>query len=155
MVNLIMMGLLAASLPGNYDCTIERQVAIGEQGASNQEVAFLESEPQMRRFRLRVPTGAAPEIVIDWPGNPIQIAGSYRTLPIAPAQVVAMAPSAGPCMFTEQACVAMVEISAREDGSAAFSILPAGSVRDAASGVRSLMHVVFLGTCRRSGSEAR
>jgi hypothetical protein len=155
MVNLIAAGLLAASLPGSYDCTIERQVAIQEQGASNQDVAFPESEPQMRRFRLRVSNGPAPEITIDWPGNPIQIAGSHRTLSIAPAQVVAMSPSTGPCMFTEQACVAMVEISAREDGSAAFSILPAGSVRDETSGVRSLMHVVFLGTCRRIGSEAR
>ena len=44
-------------------------------------------------------------------------------------------------MFTEQACVTIVELSARDDGSLIFSILPAGSSRHELSGDPSAVHV--------------
>jgi len=142
--------LLAASLPGNYDCTIERQVVINEAGVvPGDAVQFPEADRDSWRFGVRVPIGAAASVTVEWPANPIQIAGTFRALPIAPGQIVLMAAAPGPCMFTEQACATLIELSAREDGSAAFSILPAGSSHDATSGSRSLLHVVFLGTCRR------
>jgi hypothetical protein len=142
--------LLAAALTGNYDCAIEHQIVLTENGfdTARQTVMFPESEQDAWRFGVRVPRGDAPRIVVDWPANPIQIAGTHQTLPLAPGQVAFVALSGGPCMFTEQNCATMVEFSAREDGGMAFSILPAGSTR-AESGVRSLFHVVFIGTCRR------
>jgi hypothetical protein len=155
MVGFLNAALLAASLSGNYDCAIEHQVVVTEQGAGNQEVQFPESQRDAWRFGLRVPNGAASEVTVDWPANPIQIAGTHPSLPVAPGQVAFIATAPGACMFTEQACIALVELSARDDGSAAFSILPAGSSRDAATGARSLLHVVFLGTCRRQNGAAR
>jgi len=148
MVEALATALLAASLSGSYDCTIERQVAITEAGAQNQEVMFPESERDSWRFGVRIANADASQVVIDWPANPIQIAGTHPSLPLAPGQVALAAMARGPCMFTEQACVTLVELSARDDGNAAFSILPAGSVRNE-SGARTLLHVVFLGTCRR------
>ena len=146
---ILSMAMLAASLPGNYDCTIDRQVVITEAGVQpGDAVSFPESERDAWRFSLRVPRGDAPTVVVDWAANPIQIAGSHQTLPVAPGQVFFVALSPGPCMFTEQNCATMVELSARDDGSAAFSILPTGSSRSE-SGVRSLFHVVFIGSCRR------
>jgi hypothetical protein len=143
--------LLAASLPGSYDCTIEHQVVINEDGvvAGDQAVQFPDADRDAWRFAVRVPNDAAASVTVEWAANPIQIAGEFRSLPIAPGQIVFMAAARGPCMFTEQACATLVELSARDDGSAAFSILPAGSSHDAASGVRTLLHVVFLGTCRQ------
>ena len=141
--------LLVASLAGRYDCTLERQVAITETGANGSAVDFPEADRENWRFGLRVPNGDSPSVTVEWAANPIQIAGTFRSLPVAPGQVAFVAVAAGPCMFTEQACAALVELSARADGSAAVSILPAGSSRDAASDVRSLLHVVFLGSCRR------
>jgi hypothetical protein len=152
MTGLLSVALLAASLPGLYDCNIEHQVAITEEGASNQQAMFSESEQANWRFAVRVPRGDAPEVTIEWQADPIQIAGRHPSLQIAPGQVAMFAMSRGPCLFTESMCMAMVELSARDDGSLAFSIVPAGSVR-AENGTRSLMHVVFVGTCtRRAGA---
>lgn len=147
--------LLAASLPGAYDCTIEHQIVLTENGfdAARQQVMFPASERDVWRFGLRVPRGDAPTVVVDWAADPIQIAGSHRTLPVAPGQVFFVALSGGPCMFTEQNCATMVELSARDDGSVAFSILPTGSSR-AESGARALFHVVFIGTCRPRNAAA-
>ena len=146
--SMLATALLAASLSGSYDCAIERQVAITEEGAQNQEVMFPESDRDAWRFGLRIANAEASPVTIDWPANPIQIAGTHPTLPLAPGQVAFAAVARGPCMFTEQACITLVELSARDDGTTVFSILPAGSVRNEGR-ARSMLHVVFLGTCRR------
>ncbi|MDQ4086724.1 MAG: hypothetical protein M3177_01715 [Pseudomonadota bacterium] len=141
--------LLAASLSGSYSCGLERQVVVTENGSEQTAVSFPEADRDSWRFGIGLAGEDAGEVVVNWPANPIQIAGTYPILPVAPGQVAFVAVSEGPCMFTEQACAALVEISARDDGSAAVSILPSGSVRDP-SGRRSLFHVVFIGTCRRT-----
>ena len=155
MVDMLTIAMLvAASLPGTYDCNIDRQAAITGEGANNQQVMFPESDRANWRFALRVQGGRQPSVTIDWPADPIQIAGEHPALPLAPGQIALATTSGGPCMFTEAACMALVELSVREDGSLAFSILPAGSSRDA-SGTRSILHVAFLGTCsRRSGASS-
>jgi hypothetical protein len=138
----------AAALAGAYDCTIEHQGVISETGVQSSSVNFPEADRDNWRFAIRVPNGDDPQVTIDWPANPIQVAGRHPTLSIAPGQVAFFAMAPAPCMFTESACLALVELSARDDGSAAFSILPAGSSR-AENGTRSLLHVAFVGTCRR------
>ncbi len=147
---LIAVAALAASLPGTYECTIAHQAVIDENGVhpDRQPVTFSGTEADAWRFRVRVPRGETPEVAIEWPANPIQVAGRHAALPLAPGQIALAAVSPGPCMFTEDACVSLVEFSAREDGSLAFSILPAGSARQQ-SGARSILHVVFVGACRR------
>ncbi|MEA3042514.1 MAG: hypothetical protein QOH47_352 [Sphingomonadales bacterium] len=152
----VAMAMLAASLPGNYDCVIEHRTVITETGAApaGAEVNFPGFDGDAWRFALRVPRGDAPEAVVTWAADPIQIAGTHASLPLGPGQIAFMAVSPGPCMFTEQACATLVALSARDDGSAAFSILPAGSTRSE-SGVRSLFHVVFNGTCRRRNGAER
>jgi hypothetical protein len=154
MTGMVTLALLGASLVGSYDCTIEHQATVTEGGTSQQPVMFPESDRDNWRFSVRVPEGRAPVVTIDWPSNPIQIAGRHPSIDIAPGQVALAAMSAGPCMFTETACIALVELSARDDGSAAFSILPAGSTRET-NGTRTLLHVVFVGTCRRANGAAR
>jgi hypothetical protein len=152
MTGLLTVALLAASLPGSYDCNIDHQATITAEGVSNQQVMFPESDRANWRFAVRVPRGDAPEVTIEWQADPIQIAGRHPSLEIAPGQVAMFAMSRGPCMFTESMCMAMVELSARDDGNLTFSVLPAGSTRQA-NGTRSLMHVVFVGTCtRRAGA---
>jgi hypothetical protein len=154
MVGPFAIAMLAASLPGSYDCNIDRQATITEAGASDSQVMFPESDRANWRFSVRVPEGRAPEVTIDWPANPIQIAGRHPSVEIAPGQLVMFAMSNGPCMFTESACMAMIELSAHEDGSIGYSILPAGSSRNQ-DGTRTMLHVVFLGTCRPHGGGAR
>jgi len=154
MVGLLAIAFFAASLSGSYDCNIEHQAVISETGASEQPIMFPESDRANWRFSLRVPEGRAPAVTIDWPANPIQIAGRHPSIDIAPGQVAMFAMSNAPCMFTESACMAMIELSAHEDGSLGYSILPAGSSRNP-DGTRTLLHVAFLGTCRRHDGAAR
>jgi hypothetical protein len=143
--------LLAASLPGTYDCDIERQAVVTEAGVQpGTAVEIGEADRGAWTFSVRIPRGDAPEVTLTWPTNPIQIAGRHSSLAIAPGQLAFVALSPGPCMFTEGPCAALVQLSARADGSAAFSILPAGSSQDA-RGVRSLLQVIFIGTCRPQG----
>ena len=140
---------LAASLPGRYDCTIERQSVVDEAGGQpGAQVNFPDSQRDNWRFAVEVPRNERAEVAIDWPANPVQIAGRHLALPLAPGQIAMAVPARGPCMFTEQMCLTLVEFSAREDGTLAFSILPAGSLR-AESGTRSILHVIFTGVCRR------
>lgn len=145
----IALALAAASLPGNYDCAIEHQVVIGETGAQpGSPVSFSGDDAAAWRFSVRLPRDAARDLTVDWPADPIQIAGNHPALTLAPGQVAFAAPARGPCMFTEGNCLTLVELSARDNGSLAFSILPAGSVRNQ-DGTRSIFHVVFVGSCRR------
>jgi hypothetical protein len=146
---LALLAAVAASLPGRYDCTIERQSVVNEAGGQpGAAVGFPEAERDNWRFRAEVSRGDNADVTIEWPANPIQIAGRQRTLPLAPGQIAFVVPARGLCMFTEQMCLTLVELSARDDGTLAFSILPAGSSR-AENGTRSILHVIFTGVCRR------
>jgi hypothetical protein len=138
--------LLAASLPGNYDCTIERQAVVTETGVQpGDAVQFPETERDAWRFsvRVRAPANAAPQVEVRWPANPIQIAGTHAAIDLAPGHVAFMAAARGPCMFTEINCASLIQLSAREDGSAAFTIMPAGLAGP------TQLHVIFIGSCRR------
>lgn len=150
MTTMIALALAAAaSLPGRYDCTIEHQSVVTEAGGQPAaQVNFPEDQRDNWRFRVELPRNANAEVTIDWPANPVQVAGRHASLPLAPGQIAMAVPAGGPCMFTEQACLTLVEFSAREDGGLAFSILPAGSSR-AENGTRSILHVIFTGLCRR------
>jgi hypothetical protein len=147
-VVLATLAMFAASLPGSYDCTIGHQTIVTETGGQPEAQArFPEADRDSWRFRLAMPLDAAA-VTIDWPANPVQIAGRHLALALAPGQVAFAVPARGPCMFTEQDCLTLVELSARGDGNLDFSILPAGSARND-DGSRSILHVIFTGTCRR------
>jgi hypothetical protein len=145
----------AAALSGTYDCTFERQAIITEAGVQpGAAVNFEGADRDNWRFsvRLRENRNAAPQVEITWPANPIQVAGTHAAIDVAPGHYAFVAMAAGPCMFTETHCMALIQLSARADGSAAFTIMPTGLAGDEASG-RSQLHVVFTGSCRRqSGS---
>jgi len=150
---LSLAAVLAASLPGRYECTIANQAIVTEAGAEpGAAVQFPGMEGGGWRFspHLRERANAASEVEVRWPANPIQIAGTHAALDVAPDHVVFLAMARGPCMFTELNCASLIQLSTREDGSAAFTIMPAGLARDA-SGVSSQFHVIFTGTCRRQG----
>ena len=156
MTALLAAAMLAANLSGSYECVVDRQIIINEGRANlpNEEVRFEGVGQRDWRFGVRVSGTQTPTVVITWPQNPISIAGTFRAMTLAPGQVAVAIGSRGPCMFTEQACVSIFELSAHDDGSAAFSILPAGSVRDHLLGSRRIFHVILMGTCQpRRASE--
>jgi hypothetical protein len=148
--------MLAANLSGSYACAVDRQIIINEAGVNepNAQVRFEGVGQGDWRFGIRVSGTETPSVAIAWPANPVNIAGTFRAMTLAPGQIAFAAGSRGPCMFTEQACVSVFELSAHDDGSAAFSILPAGSVNDHALGSRRIFHVILMGSCQpRRASE--
>jgi hypothetical protein len=144
----------AAALTGRYDCTIERQAVITETGVQpGDAVSFEGADRGNWRFavRLRENRNAAPGIEVSWPANPIQIAGTHAALDVGPGHLAFIAMARGPCMFTETNCMALIQLSARADGSAAFTIMPTGLAGDERTG-RTQLHVIFTGVCRRTAS---
>jgi hypothetical protein len=147
---MIALAMAASALSGSYDCTIERQAVVTEAGVQpGNAVSFPEAERDNWRFsvRLRENRNAAPQVEVRWPANPIQIAGTHPALDMAPGHVAFIAMARGPCMFTETNCMSLIQLSAREEGGAFFTIMPAGLSRDEA-GVRTQLHVIFTGACR-------
>jgi hypothetical protein len=141
----------AAVLSGTYDCTFEHQAIITEAGVQpGAAVNFEGADRDNWRFsaRLRENRNAAPEVEITWPANPIQIAGTHAAIDVGPGHYAFVAMNAGPCMLTETHCMALIQLSARADGGAAFTIMPTGLSGDESHG-RTQFHVIFTGTCRR------
>jgi len=103
---------------------------------------------------VRVTEGNGPRATVEWPADPIQLAGTYPLVAINSGQAAFAILRQGPCTFTNQACLAMVELSARADGNLAFSILPTGSLRQE-NGKLELFHVIFTGSCRRQSGAQR
>ena len=152
MVAALVLTAAAGILSGPYDCAFERQAVVDESGVQPDAVInFPEGEdPDNWRFTVRMQQNRnrPPQFFVTWPANPIQIAGTHSGIDLAPGHVAFVAISPPPCMFTEINCMALVQLSARADGSAAFTIMPTGLAGDETSG-RTQFHVIFTGSCRR------
>ena len=151
MVGVLILAAAAGTLSGTYDCSFERQAVVDESGVQPGAVVNFEGEDRDNwRFsvRMRENRNGPPQFIVTWPANPIQIAGTHTGIDLAPGHVAFVAISPPPCMFTEINCMALVQLSARADGSAAFTIMPTGLAGDETSG-RTQFHVVFTGSCRR------
>jgi hypothetical protein len=144
---------LAAAAPGavHYDCVIEKQFVITPQKGdwNNQTVTFPTAGQADWRFSVDLFTGARPTARVTWALDLVQIAGTHPALALAPGHYAFAAASAGPCMFTEQACLALVELADRDETSASVLISPAGLTIDEHK-KRSRLQVTSLGSCRRS-----
>jgi hypothetical protein len=151
MVEALLLAAAAGLFSGPYDCTFERQAVVDEAGAQPGAVVSFEGEDQNNwRFSVQMQENRnrPPQFIVTWPANPIQIAGTHTGIDLAPGHVAFVAISPPPCLFTEINCMALIQLSARDDGSAAFTIMPTGLAGDEASG-RTQFHVVFTGSCRR------
>jgi hypothetical protein len=147
----IAFAMAAAVLSGSYDCTFERQSIVTEAGVQPGAVVNFEGADRANwRFaaRVRETRNAAPQVEIAWPANPIQIAGTHAAIDVGPGHLAFVAMAPRPCMLTETNCLALIQLSARADGGAAFTIMPTGLSGNEASG-RTQMHVIFTGSCRR------
>ena len=151
MVAALLLAAAAGTLSGPFDCTFERQAVVDESGVQSGAVVNFEDEDRDNwRFSVRIQENRnrPPQFIVTWPANPIQIAGTHTGIDLAPGHVAFVAISPPPCMFTEINCMALVQLSARADGSAAFTIMPTGLAADETGG-RTQFHVIFTGSCRR------
>ena len=146
--------LAATALSANYDCTLDVPKALDQKdgAALLSPIVFPDVAEGGWKFQAKVSRDdEGVDAAINWPGNPIQIAGEFPAMPTADGSIAIMTYSPGPCMFTESGCMSLVSLVDRGDGSAKVIIMPAALSSDKANNSRDPFVVLIEGTCRRTG----
>ena len=149
----ILLAILAA-VTGTvqYDCAAEQQVGLiskGKSWSSSADKLDRESRDSFKwRFLVTSYDDGSRKAkheagVLDALG----VAGEYDVVPLAEGQIAFTTRKDRNCIYTEQGCAALVEISDIDAGNAVFSLTPAGSLND--QGRRGVMQIIMLGTCKR------
>ena len=142
--------LAAAALLATYNCSVEQPQAFAR-GADGKiaatDLQIPTHSPDDWKFSLRVTQdhdGYVADIV--WPANPIDVSGRFSALPTAPASYAFVALARGPCLFTEQMCMSLVNLVATGRGDAAITITPSALAQNMDK-TRSPFVVFFEGVC--------
>jgi hypothetical protein len=133
-----------------YDCVLDRRVVLTSDGAewSQSSQAIPASESAQWSFSVETDR-AGKKALVRYEPDMMQLSGSHDLVWLAPGQFAFSPAFAGPCMFTEKACVALVEVSDVDEGKALVSVTPAGSALDQQSGKRHVFQMISLGSCVR------
>jgi len=100
-----------AAILGAYACELDAPRAItlyptGDVAAASQ-IGLLS---MVRRFRIEIRDGTPLMAKVDWPGDPMQVAGKFPAIRSAPGAFAFSAFSTGPCLFTEGPCLTQVTL---------------------------------------------
>lgn len=154
-MSIIALAFFAAVMPAtSYDCTAERQLAVTTRGdewrTNSQPVGRAERETFSWTFLLMETDDGTQRIsheagILDAMG----LAGEHEVIQLAEGQFAFTTTKERNCLFTEQSCAALVEISDIDDETAMFSITPAGSVRQS-DGTREIFQMIMLGSCTKT-----
>ena len=135
-----------------YECQLNAPLALYRDGSSAtlKEINFpgLENEPW--KFKIDIKEGKKGELdnaIVDWPTNPIQIAGEFPVLPTATGAIAFTTAGFGGCMFTVNACLATVQIADQESGKAKISVLPTALWTDEVANRSDPFVALMEGTC--------
>ena len=146
------MVLSSPAVAVTYNCSIESPVSLQRNGDTSKlnHITVGNSEHEPWKFSIKVVPPKTkddlPTAVVDWPTDPIQIAGSHPLLPTSDASNAFVAVSGGPCLFTEQACATLVQIVDQSDKTAMIEILPSAIGGDEKNGRRPFV-AIMEGTC--------
>ena len=149
-----MIGFLAAaSLVAAYDCQLGPPKAVGFEGGQAKASA-IGLPPAVLRFSLTLESGNPMQTKVEWPGDPLTMAGKFPTISTAPGAYAFSAFSHGPCMFTEQACLSQFNLVESAGGTARVIVTPVALSTDQKAATRTPFLVVALGQCtRRDGKK--
>ena len=145
----------AALLAGlvSYDCTLDPPRALvgapGEERAS--AIGIPDAGPLRFRIDLSERRDGSMEADVRWPRDPFAIAGRSAALRTGEGAAAFIAMSAGPCLFTETACLTLVNLVDETRERANVVLTPSALSRDEA-GVRRPLNILLSGTCTRSES---
>ena len=139
-----MIFLTAASLVAAYDCQLDAPKAVGfERGQA--KASDIGLPPASLRFSITLESGKPMQAKVDWPGDPLTMAGKFATILTAPG-----AYSPGPCLFTETSCLSQVNLVDAAGGTAKIIITPVALASDQKAGTRTPFAVIALGQCTRT-----
>jgi hypothetical protein len=144
-----MIGLLvmAAAAATSFTCQIERQIVVNRAPGKDWGVgADALADKDQSNFRFILVRKGEQNVEIKADPDIMNIAGKTVGLPIAPGQFAFAIPQQG-CTFTEQACLALVELSEMGDGKASVTVTVAGSSKTDGRETRNHFQLMFLGSC--------
>ena len=146
-----MIGFLAAaaSLVAAYDCQLEAPKAVGFEGGQA-KASDIGLPPALLHFALTIESGNPMQTKVDWPGDPLTMAGKFPTISTAPGAYAFSAFSSGPCLFTETSCLTQVNLVDSTGGTAKLIVTPVALASDQKAGTRNPFAVVALGQCTRT-----
>ncbi|MGH6785997.1 MAG: hypothetical protein ACREBO_04140 [Novosphingobium sp.] len=136
----------------SYDCEMSAPLALYRDGeaATLKRIEFPQLSAEAWKFHVQVKAGKKDQpdsAVVTWQGNPIQIAGEYPVLPTAKGAIAFAAYGFGGCIFTEDACVATVQIVDQGVGKAKIVVLPSALWTDRAADSRDPFVAIVEGSC--------
>jgi hypothetical protein len=145
----MMIFLAAASLVAAYDCQLDAPKAVGFDGGQA-KASDIGLPPASLRFSIRLESGNPMQAKVDWPGDPLTVAGKFPAISTAPGAYAFSAYSPGPCLFTETSCLTQVNLVDAAGGTAKIIITPVALASDRKAGTRTPFAVIALGQCART-----
>jgi hypothetical protein len=107
-----------------------------------------------RSFDVQISQGErVPEVKVDWPKDAMRLAANVGpAFETAQGSYAFFGYSAGPCLFTDEACLNQFSIVDRGEGNgrADLLIVPAALTTDTATKKKTLMTVIMRGECQRT-----
>jgi len=144
----MMIPLAAASLIAAYDCQLEAPKAVSFE-AGQAKASNIGLPPAALRFSIALESGNPMQAKVEWPGDPLTMAGKFPTISTAPGAYAFSAYSHGPCMFTETSCLSQFNL-VDSAGTAKLIVTPVALASDQKAGTRNPFVVVALGQCTRT-----
>ena len=149
---LALVAALAADFSATYDCTVSPPRNLHEANGRIEanRIEFPQFSDDDWVFSVSVTINdSGLNAVVNWPRDPIQIAGRFAGLVTADGSFAFTAYSQGPCAFTESMCMSLVHVIEREVGPTRIVISPAAMATIRETNSREPMHVLIEGTCAR------
>jgi len=149
---MISLLLAAASVLATYDCQLEAPKAVGFEGGQA-KASDIGLPPSSLRFSLTLESGNPIQAKLEWPGDPLTMAGTFPTITTAPGAYAFSAYSSGPCLFTETSCLSQVNMVESGGGTAKLIVTPVALAKDEKAGTRNPFAVIALGECTRTDAK--
>jgi hypothetical protein len=148
----MMIFLTAATLIAAFDCQLEAPKAVGFE-AGQAKASDIGLPPASLRFTVTLETGNPMQAKVDWPGDPLTMAGKFPVISTAPGGYAFSAISSGPCLFTETSCLTQVNLVESTGGNANVIVTPVALASDEKARTRTPFVVVALGQCSPMGAK--
>jgi hypothetical protein len=148
----MMISMVAATLIAAFDCQLEAPKAVGFEGGQA-KASDIGLPPASLHFSLTLESGSPMQAKVNWPGDPLTMAGKFPAISTAPGAYAFSAFSPGPCLFTETSCLSQVNLVESPGGNAKLIVTPVALSRDEKAGTRTPFIVIALGQCSRTDAK--
>jgi hypothetical protein len=144
----------ATANASSYDCQVEVPKSLYRSGnaAELKPINSPEFWAGKLSLKIKIKKGKADELdvaTVDWPSDPINVAGMFPVVHVAKGVLAFGAYSSGPCLFTETECLSQIQIADRANGEAILLILPTALWTDRETDTRTPFVVAIEGTCKK------